>query len=80
MLTKISKIVVKLTRLYGLVIMTLSKKHKKINCYHLKNDKESVENESNRKMKKCDCDAKRNSQSSTVDLINRFIVVTIQKT
>ena len=41
---KISKIVVKLTRLYGLVIMTLSKKHKKINCYHLKNDKDSVEN------------------------------------
>ena len=25
--------------------MTLSKKHKKINCYHLKNDKDSVENE-----------------------------------
>ena len=28
--------------------MTLSKKHK-INCYHLKNDKGSVENENNRK-------------------------------
>ena len=25
--------------------MTLSKKHKKINCYHLKNDKDRVENE-----------------------------------
>ena len=25
--------------------MTLSKKHKKINCYHLKNNKDSVENE-----------------------------------
>ena len=25
--------------------MTLSKKHKKINYYHLKNDKDSVENE-----------------------------------
>ena len=48
---KISKIVVKLTRLYGLVIMTLSKKHKKINCYHLKNDKDSVENENYRKKK-----------------------------
>ena len=39
---KISKIVVKLTRL---LMMTLSKKHKKINYYHLKNDKDSVENE-----------------------------------
>ena len=60
MSTKISKIVVKLTRLYGLVMMTLSKKHKKINCYHLKNDKDSVENENNRK-KNCDYDAKFNS-------------------
>ena len=42
---KISKIVIKLTRLYELVMMTLSKKHKKINYYHLKNDKDSVENE-----------------------------------
>ena len=61
MSTKISKIDVKLTRLYGLVIMTLSKKHKKINCYHLKNDKDSVENENNRKKKNCDYDAKFNS-------------------
>ena len=61
MSTKISKIVVKLTRLYGLVMMTLSKKHKKINCYHLKNDKDSVENENNRKKKNCDYDAKFNS-------------------
>ena len=58
---KISKIVVKLTRLYGLVIKTLSKKHKKINCYHLKNDKDSVENENNRKKKNCDYDAKFSS-------------------
>ena len=61
MSTKISKTVVKLTRLYGLVMMTLSKKHKKINCYHLKNDKDSVENENNRKKKNCDYDAKFNS-------------------
>ena len=61
MSTKISKIVVKLTRLYGLVIMTLSKKHKKINCYHLKNDKDSCENENNRKKKNSDYDAKFNS-------------------
>ena len=60
MSTKISKIVVKLTRLYELVTMTLSKKHKKIKCYHLKNDKDSVENENNRK-KNCDYDAKFNS-------------------
>ena len=40
---KISKIFIKLTRL--LMMMTLSKKHKKINYYHLKNDKDSVENE-----------------------------------
>ena len=58
---KIIKIVVKLTRLYGLVMVTLSKKHKKINCYHLKNDKDSVENENNRKKKNCDYDAKFNS-------------------
>ena len=38
--------------------MTLSKKHKKINCYHLKNDKGNVENENNRKKKNCDYDAK----------------------
>ena len=31
--------------------MTLSKKYKKINCYHLKNDKDSVENENDRKKK-----------------------------
>ena len=61
MSTKISKIVVKLTRLYELVMMTLSKKHKKINCYHLKNDKDSVENENNRKNKNCDYEAKFNS-------------------
>ena len=41
MSTKISKIVIKLTRLYELVMMTLSKKHKKI----IKTDKDSVENE-----------------------------------
>ena len=62
MSAKISEIVVKLTRLYGLAMMTLSKKHKKINCYHLKNDKYSVENDNNRK-KNCDYDAKRKSQS-----------------
>ena len=78
MSTKLSKIVVKLTRLYELVMVTLSKKHKKINCYHLKNEKDSVENENNRK-KNCDYDAK-SSQSSTVDLRNRFIAVMIQKT
>ena len=61
MLTKICKIVVKLTRLYELVMMTLSKKHRKINYYHLKNDKDSVENENNRKKKNCDYDAKFNS-------------------
>ena len=61
MSTKISKIVEKSTRLYGLVMMTWSKKHKKINRYHLKNDKDSVENENNRKKKNCDYDAKFNS-------------------
>ena len=61
MSTKLSKIVVKLTRLYELVMMTLSKKHKKINCYHLKNDKDSVENENNKKKKNCDYNAKFNS-------------------
>ena len=40
--------------------MPLSKKHKKINCYHLKNDKDSIENENNGK-KNCDYDAKFNS-------------------
>ena len=60
--------------------MTLSKKHKKINRYHLKNDKNSVENENNRKKKNCDYDAKTKSQSSTVNLRNRFIAVMIQKT
>ena len=59
--------------------MTSSKKHKKINRYHLKNDKNSVKNENNRKKKNCDYDAKRKSQSSTVDLRNRFIAVMIQK-
>ena len=79
MSTKISKRVVKLTRLYGLVMITLSKKHKKINCYHLENDKERVGNENNRK-KDCDYDARSKSQSSTVDLRNKFIVIMIQKT
>ena len=55
------------------------KKHKKINCYNLRNDKDSVENEDNGK-KNCGYDAKRKSQSSTVDLRNRFILVMIQKT
>ena len=32
-------------------MMTLSKKHKKINCYHLENDKNSVVIENNRKKK-----------------------------
>ena len=59
---------------------TWSKKQKKINCYHLKNDKDSVENENNRKKKNCDYDAKKKSQSLTVDLRNRFIAVLIQKT
>ena len=40
--------------------MTWSKKHKKTNRYQLKNDKDSVENENNRK-KNCDYDAKFNS-------------------
>ena len=62
MSTKISKIVVKLTRLYVLVVMTSSKKHKKINCSRLKNVKDSVENENNRKKKTCDYDAKMKSQ------------------
>ena len=48
--------------------MTCSKKHKKINFYHLKNDKNCVENRNNIKKKNCDYDAKRKSQSSTVDL------------
>ena len=60
--------------------MTWSKKHKKINRYHIKNHKNSVENENNRKKKSCDYDAKKKSQSSTVDLRNRFIVVMVQKT
>ena len=60
MSTKISKIVVKLTRLYELVMMTLSKNHKKRNCYHLKNDKDNVENKNNKK-KNSDYDAKFNS-------------------
>ena len=38
--------------------MRWSKKHKR-NCYHLKNDKDSVENENN-KTKNCDYDAKLN--------------------
>ena len=58
---------------------TLSKKHKKLNCHNLKNDKDSVEN-GNKGKKKCDYDAKRKSQSSTVNLRNRFIVVMIQNT
>ena len=41
--------------------MTWSKKHKKINRYHLKNDKNSVENENNRKKKNCEYDAKKKS-------------------
>ena len=52
---------VKLTKLYGLLVMTLSKKHK--SCNPLKNDKDSVENENNRKKKACDYDAKKKSQS-----------------
>ena len=40
--------------------MTWSKIHKKINRYYRKNDKDSVENENNRK-KNCDYDAKFNS-------------------
>ena len=51
-------------------MMTWSKKHKKI----IKHDKDSVENENNRK-KNCNNDA-----SSTVDLRNRFIAAMIQKT
>ena len=60
-------------------MMTLSKKQKKINSFHLQNDKDSVENENNRK-KKCDYDAKRKSQSLTVDLRNRYIVVVTANT
>ena len=56
---------------------TWSKKYT-ISC-HLKNDKDSVENENNRK-KNCDYDAKRRSKCSTVDLRNRFIAVIVQKT
>ena len=41
--------------------MTCSKKHKKRNRYQLKNDKDSVENENNRKKKNCGYDAKFNS-------------------
>ena len=59
--------------------MTLSKKHKKIICYYLENDKECVKNENNRRKKDCDYDAIRKNKSSTVDLRNRFIVVMIQK-
>ena len=51
--------VVKLTRLYGMVMMTLSKKHKKLNCYYFEIDKDSVENENSRKKKDCDYDVKR---------------------
>ena len=40
--------------------MTLSKKQKKITCYHLNNKRDSVENEKNRK-KNCDYDAMRKS-------------------
>ena len=57
----------------------MEQKAQKINCYNFKNGKDSVENEKNGK-KNCDYDAKRKSQSSTVDLRNRFIVVMIQKT
>ena len=41
--------------------MTLSKKQKKITCYHLDTNKDSVENEKNRKKKSCDYDAMRKS-------------------
>ena len=57
----------------------MEQKAQQINCYILKNDKGSVENDNNGK-KNCDYDAKRKSQSLTVDLRNRFIVVMIQKT
>ena len=53
--------------------MTLSKKHKKINGYHLKNDKVVLKTRIRKRrtviMK----------QSSTVDLRNRFITVMTQK-
>ena len=49
MSTKISQAVVKLTGLYGMVIMTLSKKGKTLNCYPLENDKDSVKNKIDRK-------------------------------
>ena len=54
--------------------MTCSKKHKKRNRYQLKNDKDSVENENNRRRTVI------MTQSSTVDLRNRFIALMIQKT
>ena len=42
-----------LIRLYGLVMVTLNKKHNSIRCYHLENDKDSAENEYNWKNKVC---------------------------
>ena len=57
--TKLSKQIVKLTRLYGMVMITLNKTHRKIKCYHLENGKNSVKYKNNRKKKDCDYDEKR---------------------
>ena len=54
--------------------MTLSKKHKKINGYHLKNDKVVLKTRITKRRR-----AVIIKQSSTVDLRNRFITVMIQK-
>ena len=56
--------VVKLTRLYGLVMMTINKNNK--SCYSLKTDKDSVKNENNRKKKICEYDAKRKTKIFSV--------------
>ena len=64
---KISK-VVKLSRLYGLVMMTLNKNNK--SCCSLETDKDSVKDENNRKKKVCEYDAKRKNKNFTV----RFFV------
>ena len=56
-------------------MMILSKKHKKINYYHLKNDKIVLKTRITERRRTVIM-----TQSSTVDLRNRFIVVMIQKT
>ena len=64
MAIKISKVVVKLTRLHWVVIMTLSKKDR--SYYPFKTDKDSVKNKSNRKKMVCEYDAKKKSENFTV--------------